>query len=49
MLTTASGEMIEVAVNAETGELVIGGATVTIKDIYTTNGVIHVIDTVIIP
>ena len=49
MLTMASGEMIEVAINAETGELVIGGATVTIKDIYTTNGVIHVIDTVIIP
>lgn len=49
MLTTASGEMIGVSINAETGALVIGDAMVTIKDIYTTNGVIHVIDTVIIP
>ncbi len=49
MITTASGEMIEVSVDAESGALVIGGATVVTKDIYTTNGVIHVIDTVIIP
>jgi len=48
MLTTASGKMIEVKVNAETGMLTIGGANVVIKDIYTTNGVIHVIDTVIL-
>ncbi|GAA6205620.1 fasciclin domain-containing protein [Thalassotalea sp. SU-HH00458] len=48
MLTTASGETIEVMINAETGMLMIGGAHVFISDIYTTNGVIHVIDTVIL-
>ncbi|MDG1752337.1 MAG: fasciclin domain-containing protein [Thalassotalea sp.] len=48
MLTTASGETIEVMIDAETGMLMIGGAKVIISDIYTTNGVIHVIDTVIL-
>lgn len=48
MLTTASGETIEVMIDAETGMLMIGGAKVTISDIYTTNGIIHVIDTVIL-
>ncbi|MGB0936103.1 MAG: fasciclin domain-containing protein [Colwellia sp.] len=47
-LTTASGTDISVMIDAETGMLVIGGANVVIKDIYTTNGVIHVIDTVIL-
>jgi uncharacterized surface protein with fasciclin (FAS1) repeats len=46
-LTTASGEMIDVKVDAETGALMIGGATVVIKDVQATNGTIHVIDTVI--
>jgi uncharacterized surface protein with fasciclin (FAS1) repeats len=48
MLTTASGTEIEVMVDAETGMLMIDDAYVVIKDIYTTNGVIHVIDTVIL-
>jgi transforming growth factor-beta-induced protein len=46
-LTTASGTMIDVSIDAETGMLMIGGAKVVISDVYTTNGVIHVIDTVI--
>ena len=46
-LTTASGSMIDVNVDAETGMLMIGGANVVISNVYTTNGVIHVIDTVI--
>jgi uncharacterized surface protein with fasciclin (FAS1) repeats len=46
-LKTTSGKEISVMIDAETGMLVIGGANVVIKDIYTTNGVIHVIDTVI--
>jgi uncharacterized surface protein with fasciclin (FAS1) repeats len=48
MLTTASGQTIDVMIDAETGMLMIGGANVVISDIYTTNGVIHVIDTVIL-
>jgi uncharacterized surface protein with fasciclin (FAS1) repeats len=47
-LKTTSGKEISVMIDAETGMLVIGGANVVIKDIYTTNGVIHVIDTVIL-
>jgi uncharacterized surface protein with fasciclin (FAS1) repeats len=35
-------------IDADTGMLNIGGANVVIKDVYTTNGVIHVIDTVIL-
>lgn len=48
MLTTASGKSVEVSVDAESGALIIGGATVVISDVVTTNGVIHVIDTVIL-
>lgn len=48
MLTTVSEKNINVMVDAETGQLMIGGAHVVISDIYTTNGVIHVIDTVIL-
>jgi uncharacterized surface protein with fasciclin (FAS1) repeats len=46
-LTTASGEMIDVKVDVATGQLMIGGAKVVIKDVHATNGTIHVIDTVI--
>lgn len=46
-LTTASGDMVEVSINAETGTLMINGAGIIIKDVYATNGIIHVIDTVI--
>jgi len=48
MLTTASGANIDVMIDADTGMLMIGGANVIISDIYTTNGIIHVIDAVIL-
>jgi len=48
MLTMASNKMIEVTIDADSGALVIGGAKVVTSNIYTTNGVIHVIDTVIL-
>ena len=48
MLTTASGTKVSARVDAETSMLIIGGAKVIIKDIYATNGVVHVIDTVIL-
>jgi len=43
---TAGGALIDVAI--VDGALQVGGATVTSYDIYATNGVIHVIDTVIV-
>ena len=46
--TTASGAEIPVAINSELDTLTFGGATVTTTDIYTTNGVIHVIDMVVV-
>jgi transforming growth factor-beta-induced protein len=48
MLTTASEAGVGVGIDAATGMLMIGGANVVISDIHTTNGVIHVIDTVIL-
>ena len=46
--TTASGAEIPVAINSDLDTLTFGGATVTTTDIYTTNGVIHVIDMVVV-
>ncbi len=46
--TTASGAMIPISINSETDMLSFGGAPISDKDIYTTNGVIHVIDAVVI-
>ena len=46
--TTASGATIPVAINTELDTLTFGGATVQTTDIYTTNGIIHVIDTVVV-
>lgn len=46
--TTASGAEIPVAINSELDTLTFGGATVITTDIYTTNGVIHVIDMVVV-
>ena len=46
--TTASGAAIPVAINTELDTLTFGGATVQTTDIYTTNGIIHVIDTVVV-
>lgn len=48
MVETASGNNIAVSIDSETRLLVFGGATVTMTDIYTTNGIIHVIDTVVL-
>ncbi len=48
MLTTASDNKIGVMIDAKTGQLVINGANVIISDVYTNNGVIHVIDTVML-
>ncbi|MBO6565646.1 MAG: fasciclin domain-containing protein [Pseudomonadales bacterium] len=45
---TASGALIPLSINSATDTLTFGGANVTVTDIYTTNGVIHVIDTVIV-
>lgn len=45
--TTASGQPLEVTVDGET--VMVGGATVERYDIHASNGVIHVIDTVLIP
>jgi transforming growth factor-beta-induced protein len=52
-ITTASkalpyGVGITVAINTELDTLTFGGATVQTTDIYATNGIIHVIDTVVI-
>lgn len=46
--TTLSDAKLAVAINSETDMLMFGGANIIIKDIYTTNGIIHVIDAVII-
>ncbi len=48
-LTTVSGGVVAVSVDADTGMLMIGDAKVIISDVQATNGTIHVIDTVIMP
>ena len=45
MIETLGGEMIDIAISD--GFLTVGGANVIIQDIVTTNGIIHVIDSVI--
>lgn len=45
---TLLGNTLPVAINAETNMLSFGGANIVVKDIMTTNGVIHIIDSVII-
>ncbi|GAA0302838.1 fasciclin domain-containing protein [Psychrosphaera haliotis] len=45
---TASGNDVGILIDANTGSLQFGGANVIITDIYTTNGIIHVIDTVVV-
>ncbi|GEM80195.1 fasciclin domain-containing protein [Vibrio superstes] len=46
--TTMAMKEIAIAIDEETDTLTVGGSTVIIRDVYTTNGVIHVIDAVII-
>ena len=45
---TASGNEVGISIDGNTGSLQFGGANVIITDIYTTNGIIHVIDTVVL-
>lgn len=45
---TMSGAMLPIAINSMNDMLSIAGINIVAKDIYTSNGVIHVIDTVII-
>lgn len=45
---TLSGAMIPISINTESDSLTFGGANIVIKDIPTTNGIIHVIDTVVV-
>lgn len=47
MLTTAQGEKLKVTV--KDGKVMINGATVTIADVVSSNGVTHVIDMVVLP
>ena len=46
--TTLSEAAIPLSINESLNSLLFGGATITVKDIYTTNGVIHVIDMVVV-
>lgn len=46
--TTLAEEAIPLLINDSLNSLLFGGATVTVKDIYATNGVIHVIDMVVV-
>ena len=46
--TTLSEAAIPLSINETLDSLLFGGATVTVKDIFTTNGVIHVIDMVVV-
>ena len=39
--------LVELVISGTEVSLVVQGATVIVEDVYTTNGVIHVIDTVI--
>jgi uncharacterized surface protein with fasciclin (FAS1) repeats len=48
MIDTVNGAQLEVTINAD-GTVMIGDATVVTADIETSNGVIHVIDTVLVP
>jgi uncharacterized surface protein with fasciclin (FAS1) repeats len=45
---TLSTNLIPIAINSATDSLTFGGANIVVKDIYTTNGVIHVIDMVVV-
>ena len=46
--TTLAEVDIPITINSALDQLIFGGATVELTDIYTSNGIIHVIDTVVI-
>ena len=48
MVETVNGESLKITVNDD-GSVMVGDATVVTADIETANGVIHVIDTVLVP
>jgi uncharacterized surface protein with fasciclin (FAS1) repeats len=48
MLTTAAGTDVAVSIDMLSGKLVVGYAEVSTADIYSSNGIIHVIDSVIV-
>lgn len=45
---TVSGVTLPISINAETDSLMFGGAKIVSEDIYTSNGIIHVIDAVVV-
>ena len=47
MLTTVNGAQLEVSIDG--GTVMVGGATVTQANVFASNGVAHVIDTVLMP
>ncbi len=47
-LETVSGASIPILINEETDSLTVGGANVVVSNIQASNGIIHVIDTVIV-
>jgi uncharacterized surface protein with fasciclin (FAS1) repeats len=47
MLETVNGEMLEVSIDGDT--VMVGDATVVMPDVDASNGVVHVIDTVLVP
>lgn len=48
-LTTVNGKTLAVTIDAETGDVFVGGARVKTVDLNAANGVVHVIDTVLVP
>ena len=48
VITTVNGAPLKVTIKSD-GTVMVGDATVTTADIETSNGVIHVIDTVLVP
>ncbi len=48
-VTTLEGKSLPVRVDAETGDVFIGEARITVSDISAANGVVHAIDTVLVP
>jgi uncharacterized surface protein with fasciclin (FAS1) repeats len=48
MAETVNGQSLEITINDD-GTVMVGDATVVTADIETSNGVIHVIDTVLVP
>ncbi len=48
MAETVNGQPLKITINDD-GTVMVGDATVTTADIETSNGVIHVIDTVLVP